>query len=76
MRLLITGGTGVLGRVLLPLAEDAGHEVFAPGRRDLDLFSRAARRVEPARGDLRLCRDGEDVSNARLSAAAGWRPRN
>jgi nucleoside-diphosphate-sugar epimerase len=42
MRLLITGGTGVLGRALLPLAEDAGHETFAPGHRDLDLFNRAA----------------------------------
>jgi nucleoside-diphosphate-sugar epimerase len=42
MRLLITGGTGVLGRALLPLAEDAGHQLFAPGHRDLDLFDRAA----------------------------------
>jgi nucleoside-diphosphate-sugar epimerase len=42
MRLLITGGTGVLGRALLPLAEDAGHEVFAPAHGALDLFDRAA----------------------------------
>jgi nucleoside-diphosphate-sugar epimerase len=42
MRLLITGGTGVLGRALLPLAEAAGHDVFAPGHGALDLFDRAA----------------------------------
>jgi nucleoside-diphosphate-sugar epimerase len=38
MRLLVTGGTGVLGRVLRPLAQAAGHEVAAPGREELDLF--------------------------------------
>jgi nucleoside-diphosphate-sugar epimerase len=38
MRLLVTGGTGVLGRALLPLVEAAGHEVAAPGREELDLF--------------------------------------
>jgi len=42
MRLLVTGGTGVLGRALLPLAHEAGHEAAAPGRADLDLFDRAA----------------------------------
>lgn len=41
-RLLIMGGTGVLGRALLPLAEAAGHEVHAPSRAELDLFDRAA----------------------------------
>ena len=38
MRLLITGGTGVLGRALRPLAEDAGHELGMPGHDELDLF--------------------------------------
>jgi nucleoside-diphosphate-sugar epimerase len=42
MRLLITGGTGVLGRALRPLAEAAGHELAAPGREELDLFDPAA----------------------------------
>ncbi len=42
MRLLITGGTGVLGRALLPVAEAAGHDVFAPAHGALDLFDRAA----------------------------------
>jgi nucleoside-diphosphate-sugar epimerase len=42
MRLLITGGTGVLGRALRPLAEAAGHEVARPGREELDLFDPSA----------------------------------
>ena len=41
MRLLITGGTGVLGRALRPLAEAAGHELAMPGRDELDLFDPA-----------------------------------
>ncbi|HEY2656070.1 MAG TPA: NAD-dependent epimerase/dehydratase family protein [Solirubrobacteraceae bacterium] len=42
MRLLITGGTGVLGRALRPLAEDAGHDLTMPGHDELDLFDAAA----------------------------------
>jgi nucleoside-diphosphate-sugar epimerase len=42
MRLLITGGTGVLGRALRPIAEAARHDVVAPGHADLDLFDPAA----------------------------------
>jgi nucleoside-diphosphate-sugar epimerase len=42
MRLLITGGTGVLGRALRPLAEAAGHELKMPGHEELDLFDPAA----------------------------------
>jgi nucleoside-diphosphate-sugar epimerase len=38
LRLLVTGGTGVLGRALQPLAQAAGHEVAMPGREELDLF--------------------------------------
>src|SRR5262245_40428544 len=41
-RLLITGGTGVLGRALRPLAEPAGHACAAPGHEELDLFDPAA----------------------------------
>jgi nucleoside-diphosphate-sugar epimerase len=42
MRLLITGGTGVLGRALRPLAEAAGHEIAMPRREELDLFHASA----------------------------------
>lgn len=42
MRLLVTGGTGVLGRALRPLADAAGHELAMPTRAELDLFNPAA----------------------------------
>ena len=42
MRLLVTGGTGVLGRALAPLAHPAGHELLAPTRDELDLFDPVA----------------------------------
>jgi nucleoside-diphosphate-sugar epimerase len=42
MRLLVTGGTGVLGSALRPLAEAAGHEFAMPGREELDLFDPSA----------------------------------
>jgi nucleoside-diphosphate-sugar epimerase len=42
MRLLVTGGTGVLGRALRPLVEAAGHEFEMPGRDELDLFDPSA----------------------------------
>jgi nucleoside-diphosphate-sugar epimerase len=38
MRLLITGATGVLGRAASPLLREAGHEIDAPRRGELDLF--------------------------------------
>jgi nucleoside-diphosphate-sugar epimerase len=38
MRLLVTGGTGVLGRALRPLAKAAGDELTMPGHDELDLF--------------------------------------
>jgi nucleoside-diphosphate-sugar epimerase len=42
MRLLVTGGTGVLGRALRPLAEAAGHEFAMPTHEELDLFDPSA----------------------------------
>ena len=39
MHLLVTGGTGVLGRQVIPRLQAAGHDVRAPGRADLDLFA-------------------------------------
>src|SRR4249919_3831797 len=42
LRLLVTGGTGVLGRALRPVAEAAGHELAMPSREELDLFDPSA----------------------------------
>jgi nucleoside-diphosphate-sugar epimerase len=42
MRLLITGGTGVLGRAVRPLAATAGHELAMPAHEELDLFDPTA----------------------------------
>jgi nucleoside-diphosphate-sugar epimerase len=42
MRLLVTGGTGVLGRALNPAAFGAGHDVQSPVRTALDLFDPTA----------------------------------
>ena len=42
MRLLVTGGTGVLGRAFVPLASAVEHQVIAPARGDLDLFDPGA----------------------------------
>jgi 2-methylisocitrate lyase-like PEP mutase family enzyme/nucleoside-diphosphate-sugar epimerase len=42
MRLFVTGGTGVLGRALRLLADEAGHELVTPRHDELDLFDPAA----------------------------------
>ncbi len=42
MRLLVTGGTGVLGCALRPFADAAGHEIAMPGHEELDLFDPSA----------------------------------
>jgi nucleoside-diphosphate-sugar epimerase len=42
MKLLITGGTGVLARASIPLLREAGHEIDARGRGELDLFDPGA----------------------------------
>lgn len=42
MKILFTGATGVLGGAAVPLLGEAGHEVTALGRHDLDLFDPAA----------------------------------
>jgi nucleoside-diphosphate-sugar epimerase len=56
MRLFITGGSGVLGRALLPMAVAAGHTVIAPGHDELDLFDPGAvrRAVNNAEAVLHL----------------------
>ncbi len=42
MRVLVTGGSGVLGRATIPLLRAQGHEIDAPTRRGLDLFDPVA----------------------------------
>jgi nucleoside-diphosphate-sugar epimerase len=42
MRLLVTGGSGVLGRALQRLAQAAGHDLHTPTRDELDLFDPVA----------------------------------
>lgn len=42
MRLLVTGGTGVLGRALRSQTEAAGHELVMPAHEELDLFDPVA----------------------------------
>jgi nucleoside-diphosphate-sugar epimerase len=39
MRIFVTGGTGVLGRALLSLLRDAGHDLVAPTHVELDLLA-------------------------------------
>jgi nucleoside-diphosphate-sugar epimerase len=38
MRILVTGGSGVLGRATIPLLRDRGHDVRTPTRAELNLF--------------------------------------
>lgn len=42
MRILFTGGTGVLGAAAVPRLTEGGHQVTAVGRSDLDLFDPGA----------------------------------
>ena len=41
MRILMTGGSGVLGRASRPFLSEAGHRIDAPRREELDLFDPA-----------------------------------
>ena len=85
MRLLITGGTGVLGRALRPLAEAAGHDLAMPEHLELDLFDPAAvsdagrallSALSLPSGIYNVCRDGERVSTERFTRAVGWHPQD
>jgi GDP-L-fucose synthase len=54
MRILLTGGTGMVGRNIQEASGAAAHEVLAPSRRDLDLFDLAAvqRYIDTSKPDL------------------------
>jgi nucleoside-diphosphate-sugar epimerase len=73
MQLLVTGGTGVLGRALQPLAEAAGHELAMPGHEELDLFdaSAVAAAVRDVDGVLHLATRIRTLDQ--VSDRAAWR---
>jgi dTDP-4-dehydrorhamnose reductase len=67
MRLLVTGAAGMLGRDVMAAAGDAGHEVVALARADLDITDAAAVRaaVAAARpGAIVNCAAWTDVDGA------------
>jgi nucleoside-diphosphate-sugar epimerase len=73
LRLLVTGGTGVLGCALQPLAETSGHEFAMPGREELDLFdpSAVADAVRDVDGVLHLAT--RIASLEQISEPDAWR---
>ena len=73
LRLLVTGGNGVLGRALRPLAEAAGHELAMPGREELDFFdpSAVADAVRDVDGVLHLATRIRSIEE--LSDPDAWR---
>ena len=73
MRLLVTGGTGVLGCALAPLAKAAGHEFAMPGHEELDLFdsSAVADAVSDVDGVLHLATRIRSLKQ--ISDPAAWR---
>jgi nucleoside-diphosphate-sugar epimerase len=73
MRLLVTGGTGVLGRALRPLAEAAGHEFAMPRHEELDLFdpSAVAHAMRDVEGVLHLATRIRSLEQ--LSDPDAWR---
>jgi dTDP-4-dehydrorhamnose reductase len=67
MRLLVTGAAGMLGRDVVAAAQDAGHEVAALARADLDITDADAVRaaVRGARPDVVInCAAWTDVDGA------------
>lgn len=72
MRVLVTGGSGVLGRATIPLLEAAGHEVHAPGRRDLDLFDATAVAPAVARADAVMHLATAIPPPGRMSEPGAW----
>lgn len=73
MRVLMTGGSGVLGHVSIPLLRDAGHTVEAPGRTELDLFDRDAVAAAVADTDAVLHLATRIPPPERLGDREAWR---
>ena len=73
MRLLVTGAAGMLGRDVVAAAGEAGHEVAARARADLDITDADAVRaaVQGARPDAVInCAAWTDVDGAEAAEAA------
>ena len=73
MRILVTGGSGVLGTVSIPPLRDAGHTVDAPGRTELDLFDPEAVAAAVADRDGILHLATRIPPPERLGDRAAWR---
>lgn len=72
MRILTTGGTGVLGRAAIPLLLREGHSVFAPSRTECDLFdpTQVARAVSGCDAVMHLAT--RIPPRERRTAAGAW----
>jgi 2-alkyl-3-oxoalkanoate reductase len=73
VRLLVTGGSGVLGRAFGPLARAEGHQVDAPGRAGLDLFDPAAVAAAVSGADAVLHLATRIPSLAQMDEPQVWR---
>jgi dTDP-4-dehydrorhamnose reductase len=73
MRLLVTGAAGMLGRDVVAAANDAGHEVVALARADLDITDAAAVRaavLDARPGAVVNCAAWTDVDGAEADEPA------
>ena len=73
MRVLVTGGSGVLGAASIPLLRDAGHTVDAPARTELDLFDPQAVAAAVADKDAVLHLATRIPPPERLGDREAWR---
>ncbi len=73
MRVLVTGGSGALGNVSIPLLRDAGHTVETPARVELDLFDPEAVAAAVAGKDAVLHLATRIPPPERLGDREAWR---
>lgn len=73
MRVLMTGGSGVMGRAAIPLLREAGHTVEAPGSSEPDLFDPEAVAAAVAGKDAILHLATHIPPAERLADRQAWR---